>query len=97
MAIWIYNDFFINRNHGNSKHQKPIIKQISMTKIQNRQHGHQLIDKSSKCLGHWSFEFGNFLDFGILDFGPMIVVKNFINLVALSSTWTFLRSNLDAS
>jgi hypothetical protein len=42
---------------------------IPSTKIQNKQTGHQAFDKSPKCLGHWTFEFEHFLEFGYWDLG----------------------------
>ena len=61
-----------------------------MTKNQNskQQNGHQMIDKSPKCLGHWAFEidFVWNLDLG---FRSMMVVTNCYNLARLSSTLMF--------
>jgi len=33
------------------------------------QNGHQTIDNSQECLGHWNFEFGYCLEFGYWDLG----------------------------
>jgi len=42
----------LNENHENSKHQKPNIKQIQMTKIQNRRNGRVKSIKLSECFGY---------------------------------------------
>ena len=40
-----------------------------MTKIQNMQYDHQIIDKSPLCLDHWTFEYGYCLGFEYWDLG----------------------------
>jgi hypothetical protein len=51
------------------KYQIPNKYQLPKLKIQNRQNGYQTLDKSTECLGHWTFEFGYYLGFGYWDLG----------------------------
>jgi hypothetical protein len=62
-----------------------------MTKTQNKQIGHQTIDKSPECLGHWTFEFGYCLGFGYWDLGFQVydVSSELLQSAGLSSTLTF--------
>jgi len=43
--------------------------QCPKLKIQNKQNGHQTMDKSLEGLGHWTFEFRYCLEFGYWDLG----------------------------
>jgi hypothetical protein len=63
-----------------------------MTKIQNKQNGHQTADKSPACLvfGLSNLDIVWNLDIGIWDFRSMMVVLNCFDLAGLSSTLTYL-------
>jgi len=73
-----------------TKCQIPNKSQWPKLKIQNMQNGHQTIDTSLECLGHWNFEFGYCLEFGYWDFRPITVVVNSFNLTGVLSALTFL-------
>jgi len=61
-------------------------------KIQNMLNRHQTLDKSSKCLGHWTFEFGYCLEFEYCDLGFYVLYDG---RELLQSYW--IKINFDVS